>query len=187
MSSHALSLRRAPALAAACRRAADGLRVTARTLAHAPGTEVAAAHAARAAAWLDEEAHDIERRVRVLTGDGRASGAHAAAALASTWRGTPYVWGGSRPGRGLDCSGLVQAAYLRVGVRLPRTSRAQARSGVAVRSLRDARPGDLLCFGRPVHHVALYVGGGRMVEAPRRGLAVRTVAVRPPTSIRRVL
>jgi cell wall-associated NlpC family hydrolase len=102
--------------------------------------------------------------------------------------GIPYVWGGSDPSTGLDCSGLVQNVFHRLGIDLPRTSREQARVGTPVASLADARPGDVLAFGSPVHHVGIYLGDGRMIEAPGRGKDVRIseLGSRTPTAIRRM-
>ncbi len=90
--------------------------------------------------------------------------------------GDPYRLGGRGPGR-WDCSGLVQEAYRRAGVRLPRLAADQYRA--TRRVPRDAlRRGDLLFWsanGRAsgVHHVAIYLGGGRYVEAARPGTKVR--------------
>jgi cell wall-associated NlpC family hydrolase len=107
---------------------------------------------------------------------------------AKKYLGTPYVWGGTNPKTGLDCSGLVQLVYKNFGVDLPRVSYQQATEGKAVPSLDQARPGDLLAFGSPVHHIAIYAGDGKMVEAPRPGLEVRVIDVyEKPTAIRRVL
>jgi cell wall-associated NlpC family hydrolase len=107
---------------------------------------------------------------------------------AKKYLGTPYVWGGTNPKTGLDCSGLVQLVYKNFGVDLPRVSYQQATEGKAVASLDQARPGDLLAFGSPVHHIAIYAGDGKMVEAPRPGLEVRVIDVyEKPTAIRRVL
>ncbi len=81
---------------------------------------------------------------------------------ARKYLGVPYVWGGTDPEKGLDCSGLVQLVYKNLGIDLPRVSRDQAQEGTAVPSLDDAKPGDLLAFGSPVHHIAIYIGGGKM-------------------------
>ena len=70
-----------------------------------------------------------------------------AVSLASTFKGTPYVWGGEKPG-GFDCSGLVQYVYSKLGVDLPRHSSDQAKAGTPV-ALNDLRPGDLVFLARP--------------------------------------
>lgn len=74
--------------------------------------------------------------------------------------GTPYAWGGQAPGRGFDCSGLVQWAYRQAGVELPRTAAAMAVGASVPQS--DLRPGDLAVWSG---HVAMYVGDGKMIEA----------------------
>jgi cell wall-associated NlpC family hydrolase len=102
--------------------------------------------------------------------------------------GTPYVWGGNDPATGLDCSGFTRLVYGGHGVTLPRVSTDQARMGAPVASLAEARPGDLLAFGSPVDHVAIYLGDGRMVHAAGTGKGVRIDDVyRTPTAIRRLL
>ena len=124
------------------------------------------------------------------TGAGSGSSATGDAVVASArkYLGVPYVWGGTDPQKGLDCSGLVQRAYADLGIDLPRVSRDQAKVGTAVPSLDQARPGDLLAFGSPVHHIAIYAGDGKMIEAPRPGLDVRVTDVYDkPTAIRRVV
>lgn len=105
---------------------------------------------------------------------------------AMTYLGTPYVWGGTDPEVGLDCSGFVQRVHRDLGIELPRVSRDQAKGGTPVASLDDARPGDVLAFGEPVNHVAIYAGDGMMVHSPRRGDVVTYEAIdRPITAIRR--
>jgi cell wall-associated NlpC family hydrolase len=121
------------------------------------------------------------------TPTGGVTGADVVA-TARKYLGVPYVWGGTDPDKGLDCSGLTQLVYKQLGVDLPRVSRDQATQGRAVSSLKEAQPGDLLFFGSPVHHVAIYVGDGKMIEAPRPGLSVRISEVyETPSAIRRVL
>lgn len=86
--------------------------------------------------------------------------------------GVPYRWGGSTPA-GFDCSGLVQYAYQYAGLRLPRTAAEQLTSTTPV-TLENAAPGDLLFFrdGGRTSHVAIYIGEGRFVHAPRGGKTV---------------
>ena len=71
-----------------------------------------------------------------------------------------------------DCSGLTMRAYQAAGVSLPHSSAAQSRMGKKV-SFSSLKPGDLLFYGRPVSHVGIYLGGGRMVHAPRSGSRVK--------------
>jgi cell wall-associated NlpC family hydrolase len=85
--------------------------------------------------------------------------------------GDRYVFGAA----GLvtwDCSGLTMRAYQAAGASLPHSSAAQSRLGKSV-SLKALKPGDLVFFGRPVSHVGIYVGGGKMVHAPRSGSRVK--------------
>ncbi len=107
---------------------------------------------------------------------------------ARKYLGIPYVWGGTDPNKGLDCSGLVQRVYRDLGYELPRVSYQQAKAGTAVPSMAQAQPGDILAFGSPVHHVAIYIGDNKMIEAPRPGTQVRVSDVyETPTAIRRVI
>jgi cell wall-associated NlpC family hydrolase len=71
-----------------------------------------------------------------------------------------------------DCSGLTMRAFQAAGVSLPHSSAAQSRLGKKV-SLNALKPGDLLFYGRPVSHVGIYLGGGKMVHAPRSGSRVK--------------
>ncbi|TDR56977.1 NlpC/P60 family protein [Halomonas ventosae] len=91
--------------------------------------------------------------------------------------GTPYRLGGTTE-RGMDCSGLVQRAYSRAGIRVPRTSRQQFE---ALPRVDEARPGDLLFFatagGRKASHVGIYLGDGEMIHAPGRGRRVTTTTL----------
>jgi len=95
---------------------------------------------------------------------------------ARRYLGTPYVWGGTDPATGLDCSGFTQRVYADLGTQLPRTAAEQQHAGTAVHGLGNARPGDLLFYepdsGGAAHHVAIYEGNGRLIEAPQRGVPV---------------
>jgi peptidoglycan DL-endopeptidase CwlO len=122
------------------------------------------------------------------TSTGTSKG-DAIVADARKYLGVPYVWGGTDPKTGLDCSGLVQRVYGDLGYDLPRVSYEQAKAGRAVEGgLANAQPGDILAFGSPVHHVAIYIGDNKMIEAPRPGLDVRVTDVyETPTAIRRIV
>ncbi len=84
--------------------------------------------------------------------------------------GDIYVWAAAGPTR-WDCSGLTMRAFQKTGISLPHSSRVQIRYGKPV-SYKALKPGDLVFFGRPISHVAIYTGGGKMVHAPRPGKKV---------------
>lgn len=97
-----------------------------------------------------------------------------AISAAESKKGTPYRWGGTGP-NGFDCSGLVQWAYKQAGVELPRVAHDQVGAGTRV-SYSDARRGDILYWadsGGYAYHVAIYLGDGRMIDAPNSGDHVR--------------
>ncbi len=101
--------------------------------------------------------------------------AAAAVSYALAQLGTPYLWGGDRPG-GFDCSGLVQAAYAAAGIQLPRTAQEQYDAGPPVPAGRPLQPGDLVFFGPDlahVDHVGILVSATEMVDAPHTGAVVR--------------
>ncbi|MBV9484877.1 MAG: C40 family peptidase, partial [Frankiaceae bacterium] len=109
-----------------------------------------------------------------------ALGAHATVgevALRTALRqlGQPYVWGGAGPST-YDCSGLVRRAYGRAGVRLTHFSGSQWNQGRLIPA-RDALPGDLILFGNPIYHVAIYLGAGWMLNAPFTGHYVDVLPV----------
>ncbi len=87
--------------------------------------------------------------------------------------GDIYVWAAAGPTR-WDCSGLTMRAFQKTGISLPHSSRVQIRYGKSV-SYKALKPGDLVFFGRPISHVAIYMGGGKMVQAPRAGKRVEVV------------
>jgi cell wall-associated NlpC family hydrolase len=94
--------------------------------------------------------------------------------------GRPYQWGAVGPGT-FGCSGLTMWAYRQAGVSIPRTSRSQF-AGLPKVAAADLAPGDLIFWAHgaspgSIHHVGLYVGGGKMIHAPRTGDVVRVAAV----------
>jgi cell wall-associated NlpC family hydrolase len=100
-----------------------------------------------------------------------SSTAARAVAFARAALGKPYVYGATGPGA-YDCSGLTYAAYRAAGVSIPRTSQAQWAGLHRVPASR-VRAGDLVIYNG-AEHVALYIGGGRIIEAPRPGKTVQT-------------
>ncbi|HEY0637861.1 MAG TPA: C40 family peptidase [Pseudonocardiaceae bacterium] len=109
-----------------------------------------------------------------------AAGTAIAFALAQI--GKPYVWGATGP-NSFDCSGLMLRAYEAAGIQLPRVSRQQVNAGAKL-PIENALPGDMLFWARDrndlrtVHHVAMYLGGGQIVEAQQTGVPVHTRAIR---------
>jgi cell wall-associated NlpC family hydrolase len=97
--------------------------------------------------------------------------AQAAVDAALSQVGKPYQWGAAGPDS-YDCSGLTMWAWSQAGVALPHNSGAQYAATPRV-AQNDWAPGDLLFFGSPIHHVGMYIGNGRMVEAPYSGQVVR--------------
>ncbi len=87
--------------------------------------------------------------------------------------GDVYVWAAAGPTR-WDCSGLTMRAFAQAKVSLPHSSRVQISYGKSVSS-RELKPGDLLFFGKPISHVSIYMGKGKMVHAPRPGKRVEVI------------
>ncbi len=102
--------------------------------------------------------------------------------------GTPYSWGGGSPSGasrgfaqgantvGFDCSSLMQYAWAKSGVNLPRTTYDQIKVGTSVPNIAQAKPGDLLFPSN--HHVQMYLGNGRVIEAPQTGGHVQITGLR---------
>lgn len=123
--------------------------------------------------------------IRIILGGVRAvakvaTPAASAARVVPTaerYLGTPYRYGGTSPITGFDCSGFVQYVFARNQVKLPRTSRQQAKVGKAMpRRFNSLAPGDLVMFaerGAPISHVAIYAGRNRIIHASSSGGAVR--------------
>ena len=119
----------------------------------------------------EEDADQASSQAAARSVSGVSGRAGAALKFALKQIGDRYVFGAA----GLvtwDCSGLTMRAYQAAGVSLPHSSAAQSRMGKRV-STRSLKPGDLLFFGRPVSHVGIYLGGGKMIHAPRSGSRVK--------------
>jgi len=99
-------------------------------------------------------------------------GVQAVLDAARSQLGVPYRWGASSPGSGFDCSGLVLYAWKFGGLSLPHSSRAMYAMTQRI-SANQLEPGDLVFGGSPIHHVALYIGGGMMIQAPHSGDVVK--------------
>ncbi|MBY0178325.1 C40 family peptidase [Curtobacterium herbarum] len=110
-------------------------------------------------------------RGTLATGSGATGDAVVAAA--KKYLGVPYVFGGETRA-GMDCSGLVQTVFKDLGVTMPRVVPDQADMGVAVPSLAQAQPGDLI-IPKGEGHIVIYVGDGKVLHAPRPGKDVRIV------------
>ena len=123
------------------------------------------------------------------TRSGGATG-EAVVAAAKKYVGVPYVWGGTNPAVGMDCSGFVQRVFKDLGVELPRVVSDQMQKGTPVASLAEAKPGDLLVsYGG--EHISIYLGNGKAIDAPVPG---QTIQIRDAwekysnlTSIRRIV
>lgn len=95
---------------------------------------------------------------------GNSSQAQIAVQAAYSVVGTRYVWGSSDPSVGLDCSGVTVYAWREAGVTLPHSSEAQYSSYPRI-PLSAVQPGDLIYYGNYGPHIAIYVGGGKIIHA----------------------
>ena len=130
----------------------------------------------------EEEAQKVVINNYKPTGDQSVGDAIVAAAR--TQLGVDYEWGGTKPYKGLDCSGLTQYCHKVVGISIPRVSYDQRDNGKKVWSIGEgttesygvslARPGDIICYSG---HVGIYIGNEKMIHAPHTGDVVKIASV----------
>lgn len=164
-------------VALVAQQAADARAAKARQVAYQP--PVSHAPGAPAPKNPPKRATSPKAKPRPSGSGGGAPASSSGGAGAVLWAekalGKPYVWAASGP-NSFDCSGLTMWAYRHVGISLPHSSQAQIGSGSRV-SKSNLQPGDLVFFGSPIHHVAMYVGHGDMIEAPYTGANVRITSL----------
>lgn len=134
-----------------------------------PAETVRAEQEAAAQAEAENSAASQDTAGQILvTGGIDASTGSAIADYALQFRGYSYVWGGSSPETGFDCSGLTQYVYAQFGISLPRTAAEQAQCGTLV-SADEAQPGDLVTYNG---HAAIYIGNNLIINALNPSLGV---------------
>ncbi|WP_337988516.1 C40 family peptidase [Lysinibacillus sp. JNUCC 51] len=123
------------------------------------------------------KANDVNSPQKVVVGSGSGTASSGdAISTAKQFLGRSYVWGGSNPSTGFDCSGLVQWSYKQAGVSLPRTASQQYLATQRI-SASEARVGDLVFFsyGSGVAHVGIYLGNNMMIDAQNKGVVIESL------------
>ena len=123
------------------------------------------------------KANDVKSPQKVVVGSGSGTASSGdAISTAKQFLGRSYVWGGSNPSTGFDCSGLVQWSYKQAGVSLPRTASQQYLATQRI-SASEARVGDLVFFsyGSGVAHVGIYLGNNTMIDAQNKGVVIESL------------
>lgn len=136
----------------------------------------AAAQAAQLAAQAtSQESYDTAAVVPTYDADAPAARYGHVVGIALQYLGIPYVWGGSSPSTGFDCSGFTSYVYAQVGVSLPHHAASQYSMGTPV-AYEQLAPGDLVFFSG-LGHVGIYIGGGRFVHSPHTGDVVKISSI----------
>ena len=148
----------------------------------------AEAEAAAEKAEAEKAAEKAAEKQSVAASSARQAVANLAISLAGRTR---YVYGGTNPATGVDCSGFSQYVLRRAaGVSVSRTSSEQSTQGRTV-GINEAQPGDLVFYakGGRINHVAVYIGGGKVVSAssPRSGVKIVAWNYRNPVKIKNVM
>ncbi|WBW95012.1 C40 family peptidase [Oceanirhabdus sp. W0125-5] len=93
---------------------------------------------------------------------------------AKSFLGTPYLWGGTKPETGFDCSGFIQYVYKDFGIKLGRTTYNQIKDGTHIQK-ENLKPGDLVFFGswNNPYHNGIYVGDGKFIHSPKTGDVIK--------------
>jgi cell wall-associated NlpC family hydrolase len=139
-----------------------------------------AAGSASAAAGIDPT--QVGGGVGAGVAAGGSPAGLAALTVAEKYLGTPYQWGGDTPQTGFDCSGLMEWSYNQIGIHLPRVAADQFHVGIPVTKA-ELKPGDLVFFQDStgyIHHVGMYIGDDKFIEAPHTGADVRISSLDDP-------
>lgn len=146
--------------------------------------EEARKKAAAAAAAAKKNSGNVDSAGIISSASGSASGKEVAS-YACKFVGNPYVLGGTSLTNGTDCSGFTYSVYKAFGYSIPRTSTAQRSAGRGV-TYAEAEPGDIICYAG---HVALYLGGGRIVHAstPATGIKYGNATYKEILAVRRIV
>lgn len=149
-------------------------------------------------AYVSAEFSHVEERLdtaitmsELLYGQGVSDVRVDLVEYAKQFLGNPYVWGGTSLTKGADCSGFVLSVYKHFGITLSHSSRAQAGEGTKI-SYSEIQPGDLVFYANSsgtINHVAIYIGGGRVISAsnPTSGIRINKYNYRTPVKYVRIL
>lgn len=154
---------------------------------HSSGSSSQSGSSSGSSSSKDSEEDSSSNSSGSVIGSGDGS---SIASYALQFVGNPYVYGGSSLTHGTDCSGFSQSVFRKFGISLPRTSGEQSGVGKKI-SVSSARAGDLIFYAKNGHvnHVAICIGGGRVVHAsnPTTGITTSNINYRTPYCARRII